>query len=331
MSLGLSLRMVSGMRTALILAVLPIVLAGASEASQPRSRFLTALAKVKSGDDVAATVKLAGETVGCVEKEGVAAAKLAYLPSLPPGHVAYLFGKLSEVHRVPASGYVTADPKGKITYVSLNRALSKWIQQRLDEKSLVAGFSVIDSVPRFGSSSFSPVKVVRAANLLVKMGKDKACSLLAEYLMVAGSSLAEEEDRGVHVLLRCLFQSGDGKTVAPTCTGLIPVARPSTGLPVYPLVVVEGWPFDVSVGRAFGGGSYEPGLILEKLVNGSFREGMLVPNKNFAEVAKAVRASEAKVLKHLGEQLSARLQKGGVLRRKLDAQVGTIRDSLKWK
>lgn len=149
-----------------------------------------------------------------------------------------------------------------------------------DEAELRALLNAIDRnmypEGRFSQAKPGLLELIRLANVLIPLGEAKATAALCEY-----ASLGSNEPF-LNDLVRCLYVPKTPSGFLPTpLIGRISPERPAnkSELPVFPVVMQDGIPFELMIGTIVGGaGPCLPCDLDEVRKEGVFRTSLITPS-----------------------------------------------------
>ena len=113
-----------------------------------------------------------------------------------------------------------------------------------DERELRRLLQVVDEAPPASAPGYDPLAVIRVANVLVGLGKEKALAVLQEYLRVADDSRKARE--GLFLILRVMFDVPDDPGFMPSVgLGTCDPPKPEDwkAIPRFPIVLHDDIPF----------------------------------------------------------------------------------------
>ncbi len=240
-----------------------------------RAQFAAQIAKVKpgmTGDQVKQLVGPPDDVKTQAAPGGISAARTVevwrYGTSRHLG-----FGTLGTVHLMA---------NGKVQYVFGGTGTPL---AGMPEPELRAMLEAIDAVPSY-SATLEPLRLIRAVNVLLPLGKTRALDVVDEYLRVS-SDLDDPGREGVFLLMRVLF---DPPSQVPMMVGgptLQPPKDP-TLLPRFPLILVDDVPYKLVGGYQLGGLPQTPESDVAV-----FRKAGTLRTKPLAPSAKALDVLEA--------------------------------------
>jgi hypothetical protein len=153
----------------------------------------------------------------------------------------------------PTLGCVYIDTGGKAQYVYGGQGEPP-DSHVVSEEQLCTLLRLIDRVPSYNSAHrFDPLAVIRAVNALQPLGKDKALTVIDEYLRVA-SHFHSAAREGLFLVLRVLFEVPEDTGHMPHMfVGATPTPKDPKSLPRFPILLVEDIPLLLTGGYALGG------------------------------------------------------------------------------
>jgi hypothetical protein len=182
----------------------------------------------------------------------------------------------------PTRGSVYIDKDGKAQYVFGGRG-TPLAPEVMAESDLLPLLRLIDRMPSYNSGhAYDPSVVIRVANALHPLGKDKALAVVQEYTRVADWETPAPE--GLFLVLRVLFD-------VPADPGHLPVmyvgapgpAPPEdlTLLPRFPILLVDDIPLLLVSGYSLAGQAERVESHVEQLRDrGRWRAQPLTPTNN---------------------------------------------------
>lgn len=252
--------------------------APAPSATPARSRadFARALSAVREGMDAAEVRRLLGDPDDVrTERDpgGITASRTrAVWRYGTSGHLT--FATLGTVH-------IQGDDK--VQYVFGGRGAPP---TGIDEAELRRLLAALDRVPSY-NDPLDPLALVRAVNALQPLGKQRALSVVTEYLRVASRFEDEAGAEGVFLVMRALFDPPPRGAMPGMFVGGADRQPPkdAKALPRWPLAIVDDIPLKLVGGYALAGKAEDPAADVAWFrANGVLRKAPLRPAVDPLEV-----------------------------------------------